>query len=358
MLKNVGVVMFVAVALALVAPPASPVQISYVTSDSMEPTIGTGDGYVLVPAGDIVPGEIVTFYSAEREGYVTHRVVGTTTDGYLTRGDANPSTDQAAGGPPVERDVVAGQVLTVGGTPVLIPQLGTAAGLLRSNWMVLFGIVSLLVLRAFRGSSDRGRQAGEQSVLRSRDVVLPALLIAIVASTLLFSMGAAHSERTYSVTASGDENARALPVGENTTVSVRTGRAATPLTRVLVDAEGVTVLNTTQEDPARGTNTASAAQGRRLGSELFATTQVTLNAEIPAQAEPGPHTVNVSVYSYPSTLPKGALEYLHAVHPVLAALVSVLASFAPGYVLYWLLVDPSTPLRASRRRWLRRLGGR
>ena len=88
MLRHAGYLLLVAVVVALLAPAASPIQLSHVTSDSMEPTIETGDGYILVPAGDVIPGEIVTFYSEERAGYVTHRVAGTTSFCFITKGDA------------------------------------------------------------------------------------------------------------------------------------------------------------------------------------------------------------------------------------------------------------------------------
>jgi signal peptidase len=366
MLQKAGVVILVAVAVALVAPPASPVQVSYVTSDSMEPAIGTGDGYVLVPPGEVIPGEIVTFYSEEREGYVTHRVAGTTTGGYITKGDANPSTDQATGSPPVDREAIAGQVLAVGGQPVLIPQLGTAIGLVRTHWVLLFGLGAiLLVVRTLRGGKSTASQATKQSVYRSKQLIVPALVLGIVASTLLVSMGAVHSDFTYSVTETGGENARQLPVDEETTVSIRAEIPKTPVTGVLVETENMTVINTTQKESAAGPNATGPATGTAQSSVLdriagtFLTSSGTIiNAEIPAQTELEAHTVGISLYPYPATLPRGALEWLHGIHPVVAAFSSVAVGFVPGYVVYWLLLDPATPLRGSRRRWLHRLGER
>jgi signal peptidase len=64
------------------------------------------------------------------------------------------------------------------------------------------------------------------------------------------------------------------------------------------------------------------------------------------------------VYPYPATLPRGVLSWLHAIHPILAAVGSAVVPFGLGYIGYWLMVDPATPLRASRRRWLNRLGDR
>ncbi len=365
MIKKAGILVVVAVTLALVAPAASPVGISYVTSDSMEPTIGTNDGYLLVPAGEVVPGEIITFHSDERDGYVTHRVVGTTADGYLTQGDANPSTDQAAGNPPVERDAIAGQVLTVGGRLVLIPQLGAVIEVVRASWIPLFALAGALVMiRALRGTGESKSTPGTRSVLHSRRIVVPMVLVTIVVSVLLISMGATHTELTYSITETGAEDPRVLSVGENTSVPLTADVIKTPMTQVLVDTEGMSLINTTQADTTGGESATAAAGNSGSGTlgtlrERFLTTSsTTFNTEVPAQAQPGAHTATLSMYPYPATLPKGVLAWLHGIHPSLAALGSVLVAITPGYFLYWLLVDTTTPIRGSRRHWLHRLGDR
>ncbi|ERH01104.1 MAG: signal peptidase I, archaeal type [Halonotius sp. J07HN6] len=364
MIRHAGYLLLFAVVVALLAPAASPIQLSHVTSDSMEPTIGTGDGYVLVPAGDVIPGEIVTFYSEEREGYVTHRVAGTTTGGFITKGDANPSTDQEAGSPPVPREAITGQVLTTFGQPVLIPQLGTAVGLIRANWSVLFGLIAAGLLFNTLRSGSTGRQTAERSVLRSRQVVITTLVIGLLASTLLVSMGAIHSEFTYPVTETGDGTARQLAVGEATTVEMQASMSTTPLTATFVETDGMNLLNISRDAAGGETNATAGGQNPESGflgglrSYVVATTGLTINAEIPGQAEPGSHTVALSVHPYPKTLPRDTLALLHGIHPMVATLGSVLVPFSLAYIGYWLVVDPSTPLRASRRRWLQRMGDR
>ena len=365
MIRHAGYLLLFAVVVALLAPAASPIQLSHVTSDSMEPTIETGDGYVLVPAGDVIPGEIVTFYSEERAGYVTHRVAGTTTGGFITKGDANPSTDQEAGSPPIPREAITGQMLSPFGQPVVIPHLGTAVGVIRAHWSVLFGlvIVSLLVT-LLRGDTTVGTRTDERSVLRSREVITSMLVIGLVASTLLVSMGAIHSEFTYPVTESGDGNARQLAVGDPTTVSMDASISTTPATIIFVETDGMRLLNTTAGASTAAANTSAAGQQPpsglfgRIRGQFITASQMTINAAIPGQAEPGSHTVSVSVYPYPATLPRGVLSWLHAIHPILAAVGSAVVPFSLAYMGYWLVLDPSTPLRASRRRWLNRLGDR
>jgi signal peptidase len=108
-----------------------PLLLSFVETGSMEPGLAPGDGFVVIPAaltGPVETGDVVVF-RAERlhgGGLVTHRVVATTDHGAITKGDANPVTDQATGEPPVQSAQVVGVALQVNGEVVALPGLGTA----------------------------------------------------------------------------------------------------------------------------------------------------------------------------------------------------------------------------------------
>lgn len=114
-----------------------PVLLSYVQTGSMEPTLGAGDGFIAVPAavsGPVETGDVVVFdaHQLNGGGLVTHRVVGTTPEGhYITKGDANPFTDQDGGEPPVHEAQIVATALQVGGEVVVIPYLG--AGVLAAS---------------------------------------------------------------------------------------------------------------------------------------------------------------------------------------------------------------------------------
>ncbi|MDR5671931.1 Signal peptidase I [Halalkaliarchaeum sp. AArc-CO] len=122
-----------AVVIALVVGQflGQPILLSFVETGSMEPTLDPGDGFVAVPAelsGEIQQGDVIVFHAEEIQGggLTTHRVVEVTEQGYITRGDANPFTDQD-GDEPVVRDAqVVATALQVGGSVVAIPHLGTA----------------------------------------------------------------------------------------------------------------------------------------------------------------------------------------------------------------------------------------
>lgn len=149
------VVLFV-VAMILGQVLGQPILLGYVTSRSMEPTINTGDGYVSIPsavAGPIEKGDVVVFQAQKLHGgsLTTHRIVGKTDRGYLTKGDANPFTDQDGGEPPVKPEQIVAVVLTVNGHVVVVPQLGTVVTSVHSflqtaqiRLAVLFGSRALL----------------------------------------------------------------------------------------------------------------------------------------------------------------------------------------------------------------------
>ena len=163
---RLGTVLQAVVVLALVAIVVGqfigqPVLVTYVTSDSMAPTISAGDGYLVLPsvvAGPVEEGDVIVFNAKTlhggKGGLTTHRVVGETEQGFLTRGDNNPFTDQSGGEPPVKRVQIVGQAVSVGENPVVIPHLGTALTGVRSTmqnvqrWLAIrLGMRSLLGTR-------------------------------------------------------------------------------------------------------------------------------------------------------------------------------------------------------------------
>jgi len=78
-------VVFAVVVLALIAGSllGQPVLFSFVTTESMSPTIQAGDGFVVIPSvlvDDVGEGDVVVFDAQEIEGggLTTHRIVGET----------------------------------------------------------------------------------------------------------------------------------------------------------------------------------------------------------------------------------------------------------------------------------------
>jgi len=317
----------------LVAPPPSPVHLSYATSDSMEPAIEEGDGYLLVSTGNYDTGDVVTFYSEERGAFVTHRVVGQTDGGLVTQGDANPSTDQAGGLAPVEGDAVLGEVPSVGGMLLVVPNLGAVVGPLQTNPAVGAGVVGLLGLLVVVGG--RERRTRTRSVTSAGEVLGPTFAVGVVgALALLLLVGGSTYQFAYTAVdgqpAGGDE----LAVGEPAERTYEVRLFEPPLTRTFVEAEGMTVTD-------------RASDG--------ATT--TLDVRLPPPESPGAVETSVRTYAYPATLPADVQRTLHGTHPALATAASVGAVFVPLYLLYLLAVDGRAPLRPPRWRVWHRMGG-
>jgi signal peptidase len=150
-----AIVVFLA-AMVLGQVLGQPVLLGFVTSGSMEPTIQTGSGFVAIPTaltGPVEEGDVVTFRAEEIQGggLTTHRVVEETDTGYVTKGDANPFTDQD-GGEPVVRDaqIVAvawqpgGEVLTIPGIGTLVMVIQGGLQATQQRLATLFGVRSLL----------------------------------------------------------------------------------------------------------------------------------------------------------------------------------------------------------------------
>jgi signal peptidase len=353
MIKKAGLVVGLVFALALVAPAAAPVSVSYVTSESMTPTIGTNDGYLLVPADGVEEGDVISFYSAERDSQVTHRAVSVTDDGIVTKGDANPSTDQAAGYPLVQPADVDGAVLTVGSEPLVIPHLGTGLTFVRTYWYLIVALLGAYLVASINGES---RTRGRDTVIRSRDIVVPVGIVAVLLAVSLISVGAVHETQVFSVTESPSEDARTLTVGEPQTESFTLSVGESPLTHVITDTDGMRVVD---RKPVRRPGGQQSQRGLAASLPDWATSSETQNvtATIPAQSAAGRHATSVHVYTYPAALPRGITEALHGVHPLVAAFASVLSVIAPLYLAYAILVDTTVPLRPTRQRLTRQLGG-
>lgn len=333
MIRQATTVTILALAALLAAPAPSPVHLAYVTSGSMTPTLSTGDGYVLVATGEYEAGDIVTFRSADGDEYVTHRVVGAAADGLITKGDGNPSTDQTGGAPPVSRDAVLGEVLTVGGRPLVVPALGTALTGVRRYGALLLGAVGVIALTGRVLGGRRG--IPPRPLVYVKDVTWPlfvgltgVLVVTMVLATSVHTM-------TYVATTSPTENPTTITTDEPATRSLRMAVRRAPFTTVVLDADGATITRRAVTDPA-----------------------TELEAIIPAQDDPGPHDVVVRVHTYPATLPEGALRTLHGVHPVVAWVCSAGVVFAPILSAYVVLFDGASAVRLRDERWLQRLGGR
>ncbi|WP_144924100.1 signal peptidase I [Halorubrum salsamenti] len=339
-----------------------PVLLSYVETGSMQPVLNPGDGFIAIPAplaGGIGVGDVVTFDAQEIEGggLTTHRVVEETERGYVTRGDNNPFTDQDGGEPVVQEADIVAKALTVGGSVVVIPHLGTVAMGFQSaldsvqTWLaVTFGVRSLqgtqglaYILFALSGVAyavdwylDRGsRETRERD--RSRDdgtsvFAIVGVLALVLMATATAAMVVPAGSQEYGVVSAEFES-------EDPTVIER--GTSQQLEYVVPNAGLVPVYAyVTPQSPGVDVEPERVAVGGR--SE--ASTTVTLTAP----DETGYYRLFVTEHRYLAVLPAGVIDELYGVHPW-APLVAIDGLLGGGIVGLGLLLLRGEPARIRSR---------
>lgn len=293
----------------------SPVYVSYVYSESMEPTISEGDGYLLGPTGEIREGDIVTFYSETREEHVTHRVVGTAEGGYLTQGDNNPRTDQATGHPVVQPEQVTGTVMTIGDKPLTIPGLHAVATAVHTYWPL--GALVAGIALVYSASGERTRD-----VVRVSDFMDPLFLAIVLGGVITLAIGIPAFTATYTVTETLDDRESTVMVEEAVTRAVDLPVGPQPAyTHRIIDVHGGTV-----------TDHAASGDTTTVEFDILGT-------------EPGPHEVTIRLYQYPAVIPYRIVAALHVLHPTVAASAVTAVVVSPAYVFHRVIVDNKTPIR-------------
>ncbi len=342
-----------------------PILLGFVETGSMEPTIDAGDGFIAIPAqltGEPEPGEVVVFEATEIEdgGLTTHRVVEETDDGYVTRGDANPFTDQESDEPPVQDGQIVASALQFGGHTVSIPRLGTAIMALGeytergqaslTSVLGVDGVGQTTVAYAFFGlsvvlytlESWRERRRPSRSPLGARGddwlegldskrlSVGFAVLVVVAASAAMVVPAGTHS---YDVISAEFDSEQPLMVEQGTTdevpyVVVNDG-VVPVVTYVEPSSEGVT----TSDDPV--------AVGSRSETETA--------VAITAPDERGHYPTYVTEHRYLHVLPVTVIDALHGVHPWLSVLAINAVLGSSVYILSRLLLGEPDP-RSKRQR--------
>jgi len=306
-----------------------PVLLSFVVSGSMSPTIQEGDGFVAIPeqvAGDIEQGDVIVFKSQEIRGgeLTTHRVVGETESGYITRGDANPFTDQDGAEPPVTESQIVAVAWQPGGQVVTIPNLGTAilAGRVvvtniltavttvlgveqaAESWqagsvMLVSGVILFAISIGsgiVNGSSrERERSRGQDTFDPRYAALFLTAIIIVPANIAMVAPSSTHQIPTGEI-AAGSNIAPGDPV-EATLVANNEDALVTML--VVFNASGRTTIENRWLDVPGGETDSTA-----------------LYAPAPPRGEQ--KVVTVSEYRYIVLLPPTVIIAMHDIHPLVA----------------------------------------
>ncbi len=337
----------VVVVLALIAGQVlgQPLLFSFVTTDSMAGTIDPGDGFVALPpelAGELGEGDVVTFEAEEIQGggLTTHRIVGETERGFVTRGDNNPFTDQDGGEPPVQRTEIAAVAWQPGGSVVTIPGLGTAVTAVQSGLETLqFRLAQLLGTRALlgveglaylllglsillylldvalAGDRDRDRTRSRDTGTSSRRLVA-GLALLIVAGATAAMVGPAGAETFGIVSAEFDSDAPDV---------IRQGTTETIPYRV---TNGGLAPTTVYLSPA---SDGVAVDSERLGLAGRSSTNVSVSLTAPP--ETGFYQLYLEQHRYIEVLPVPVIDALYQYHPWLPIVVIDAVLGLPFYLL-------------------------
>jgi len=349
-----------------------PILLSYVETGSMAPTLNPGDGFVAVPpavAGAVETGDVVTFRAEEIQGggLTTHRIVGETEQGFVTRGDANPFTDQDGGEPPVRPEEIVAVAWQPGGSVLAIPHLGTAvqglqgtmqtlqvrlAGLLGTRSLlglqgfayILFGASVVLYLLDLYLSDDTDRErTRKRDTGKSTRLLVGAMALGLVlAATAAMAAPAGSQEFTIISAEFDSDRPFVIRQGEQTTTQYAVGNGGlVPVVAYLEPGSDAVSIEPRE---------------LRVGPRSVANASVTLSA--PPQT--GAYRRYVVEHRYLAVLPQPVIRSLYRAHPWLPVVATDLLLAVPFYLIGTRLVgtgrirsrtreSPSLPVRLYHR---------
>ncbi len=340
-----------------------PVLLGHIESESMEPTLKEGDGFIAVPtalAGDVGEGDVVVFQAEDVQGgeVTTHRIVEEREEGYITQGDNNPFTDQGTGEPAVTDGQIKAVLLTTDGSVLRIPHLGTATdavgsliGSVDSRVAQLFGVRELgsqqlsyilfgfgltafaaLLLLGESAERTRGRDRSRSraGVFDARVLLAVSVLLLCAGATLGMVMPA--ESETYGIVSS-ESNASSptiVPQGESDslTYQVSNGGFVPTVSYLEPESDGIEI------EPNRV----------RLAHDETANATVTLEAP----EETGYYLRSQTEHRYLAIVPPPVIDSLYEMHPW-APYVLINAVIVTPFVLLWLLLGGSVTVRLRRR---------
>ena len=107
-----------------------------VETGSMKPTIKPGDWIVLKTSKDVKVNDIITY--KQGKNFITHRVIETYQNSYVTKGDNNNSKDN-----PIAQKQVVGKVIKI------LPKFGILKKTIFNPIVIIFSLITLVILNVY-----------------------------------------------------------------------------------------------------------------------------------------------------------------------------------------------------------------
>ena len=334
-----------------------PVLLSFVQSGSMEPTLDRGDGFVALPPAVTGPpseGDVIIYRANQLNGggLTTHRVVDETSRGYITRGDANPFTDQSAGEPPVRQAQIVAVALQIGDDVVVIPHVGTGTAAVREVgnsvtsllgvpfdqnsrplWLGIAaaGLVFLLFgentqrrqKRPSVSEQDTGVDSGWWNGSRKLVVLTGVVVISFATASMVLPLGPTEYRI---VSAESDVSGpQVIPAGEaeKTTYRIPSGGILPTRYHIEPASEGVAIENGSGITQPGG--------------------KVNVSVTLSAPPETGSYRRYVAEHRYPVVVPVPVIDALYVLHPIVpVAVIDILISIPFVLLAHRMNASPRT----------------
>ena len=272
--------------------------LTYVYSQSMEPVLHVNDAFFVWPAKTYAVGDVIvyrpTVLDAER---ITHRVVAATAAGFTTKGDNNPSTDQASGEPQVTAERIEGRVVAWNGRLLVLQGLGSLAGGVSTSFVPVLRLISGVliavgVLNLVWGLLFPKRKRKSRRRLRLHHVYRIATFIGLGVLIVAILSGSRTTQIRYLVSQNPGGTGNQVAVGSPGTLVV-----------TIHNPGLLPIWNTTQ-----------GLDGLQVVGEpaiVLPMTDSTMTISTPTSSETGWKQGYLHSYHYPVVLPRFIMEALY-----------------------------------------------
>ncbi len=311
-----------------------PVLMSYVTSNSMNPTLEVGDMFFINPISKGDVGQIIVF---KMNGHWTvHRVYAKVSGGYITKGDNNVATDQQNSfAKPVNESDIAGTVITLNGKPIRIPKIGIYIEEISRRVANLYLALTLLAVGSVLLTGNKKKNRRKRKLIIKYKTLyssISAITIAVLILAIMSSWGQIGFSYA-STLAGGQRDGWYLPNSEfEKTIEIKNNWIY-PAVYVLDPIGTRLKLN----------KTSLTLAGRSLES-------VSMRVRVPSKTMV--YSENIKIYAYPLLLPSNFIVSMASITPYLP-LIAFSTEFALLFaIIYFATGSGNETVFVVRRRFL------